>query len=183
MVKFNIIHNYSGIVGLSLIEPLIHVDNRGCLVESYNRQEFRKIGIREEFVQDNHVFSKKNVLRGFHINTKSPHSKLLTVISGSIFDVVIDLRKNSPTFKMYACISMDSNNKRILYIPEGFAHAYFANEDTYLQFKVPRYYVTNEEVGFAWNSKEFTINWPNKNPVLSIKDRDNLDYSLCGFEV
>ena len=164
---------------LYVIEPIVFSDNRGTFFEAYNDEVFAKYGINSEFVQDNEVISKKGVLRGMHVNFKHPQAKLIRVLDGKIFDVVIDLRKNSSTYMSCYSICLSSENKKQLYLPEGMGHGYFALEDCRLLFKTTTYYTPDDEIGFCWKSKAITIKWPTDNPIQN--DRDKLRKDL--FEV
>ncbi len=130
-----------------------------------------------QFIQDNEVYSNKGVLRGFHVNRRHPQAKLVRTIYGSIYDVVIDLRKDSHTYKKWFGITLSSENKKQLYIPEGFAHAYIALEDSIIQFKVTTHYVLGDELGFAWNSKCFDISWPVMQVIQNETDSNSPDFS------
>ena len=172
-----VIQNYGGVRDLCLIEPKIIVDNRGFFKKVYNISDYLISGINKEFVQDNEVYSRKNVLRGFHVNFAHPQAKLIHVCWGEIYDVVIDLRKDSHTYKKWVGITLSEKNHRELYIPEGCAHGYFALKDSYIHFKVTTYYIPNDEVSFAWNSRDFDIKWPVDDPILNEKDKASVDFS------
>lgn len=181
MEKIKVHKDLSGIQGLCLIEPKILTDNRGYLFEAYNRKEFHSKGLITEFIQDNEASSRKGVLRGFGINIKNPQAKLVRVLSGLIFDVVIDLRKESDTFMKWFGIKLSSENHKQLYIPEGFAHAYLALEDAVVLFKVSTHHVSGDEIGFAWDSEIFNISWPTDGIdeiILSNTDRDNHKFEI-----
>lgn len=177
MGKIEVTRNIGGIEGLHIIEPKVFQDNRGCLMEAYNESDFIEEGLTYKFVQDNEAVSKKGVLRGFHVNQNHPQAKLIRVISGEIYDVVIDLRKDSKTFKQWVGVALSADNKKQLYIPEGFGHAYQAVEDSVVCFKVTTHWIAGDEVGFAWNSKEFNVDWPIKNPIQNDGDRTSPDFS------
>lgn len=179
MGKIRVQHNVEDILGLSLIEPKMFNDNRGYLFEAYNEEDFISEGIDAKFVQDNEAHSKIGVLRGFGINMKHPQAKLIRVIHGSIYDVVIDLRKESKTYLKWYGIELSATNKRQLYIPEGFAHAYLVLSDADVLFKVTTHFILGDEIGFAWNSKQFGIRWPinEEKIILSDADKNNPDFS------
>lgn len=160
MSKLRIQRDVSEISGLCVIEPQLFFDNRGYLTEAYNRKEFYDEGLTQVFVQDNEAYSRKGVLRGMHVNVKRPQGKLIRVLNGHIYDVVVDLRKGSPTYKNWFGIELSGNNKKQLYIPEGMGHGYLALTDTDVLFKVTTHYIPNDEVGFAWDSKELGVQWP-----------------------
>lgn len=181
MRKLNISHDVNGIEGLCVIECKHFEDRRGYLCETYNDEEFIENGLTAKFVQDNEAYSRKGVLRGFGVNMKVPQSKLVRVISGKIFDVSVDLRPDSKTFMKCFCIELSSDNKKQLYIPEKFGHAYLALEDSEVFFKVTSHFIPGDEVGFAWNSKFFDVKWPmsvNK-MIFSDKDRDNPEFDIA----
>lgn len=156
-----------------LIQPQAFIDQRGFFMETYKITDFTQFGIKEEFVQDNHSFSaSKGVLRGLHYQ-KEPkaQAKLVRVIVGSIFDVALDLRKNSPNYGKWVSAILSSKNKAMLYIPEGFAHGYcILEDDTEVLYKCSQVYSSLHERGIAWNDVDINIKWPIENPVLSSKD-------------
>lgn len=179
MRKLQVTKDIEGIKGLCLIEPKVFEDNRGIFIEVYNEKEFFEEGLVAKFVQDNEVHNKKGVFRGFHVNCKHPQGKLVRVLSGTIFDVVIDLRKESKTYEKVFSIELSSKNRKQLYIPEGFAHGYLSLDDSDIIFKVTTHYVPNDELGFSWDSKEFNIGWPciGEKFILSTKDESNPNFS------
>lgn len=181
MKKITVMHNIGDINGLSIIIPKIFEDNRGYFSEVYNDIDLLEEGITSLFVQDNEQFSKKGVLRGLHVNKKNPQAKLIRVLDGEIFDVVIDLREDSETYKKCYSIILSADNKKQLYIPEKFAHGYFSMTDTRVLFKTTTHWDKNDEIGFAWNSEEFNIDWPVKQPILSEKDKASPDFSWLVF--
>lgn len=162
------------ISGVVLIEPKVSIDTRGFFMETYRLADFSKFGIKERFVQDNHSKSAlKGVLRGFHfqLNPKA-QSKLIRVISGGIFDVVVDLRKGSSTFGKWVSVVLTSVNKLMLYIPKGFAHGFCTLEnDTEVIYKCSEEYYPEYERGIIWNDREINVSWPIENPILSEKDK------------
>lgn len=181
MGKIQVQRNVGGMEGLHIIIPQVFQDNRGYLMESFNDIEFREEGFLYQFVQDNEAFSHKGVLRGFHVNRNHPQAKLIRVVSGEIYDVVIDLRKESNTYKKWYGVILSSKNKKQLYIPKGFGHAYQAIEDSVIIFKVTSHWISGDEVGFAWNSKEFGITWPIDNPIHNDNDRNSPDFSELNY--
>lgn len=162
-----------------MIEPEIFDDNLPILYGTYNKEEFNKEGLTFQFIQDNEVFSKKGVLRGMHVNIKHPQGKLIQVISGCIYDVVVDLRKESRTYKKWFGIELSNENRKQLYIPERMGHGYLAMEDSTVLLKVTTHYIPNDEIGFAWNSSELRIAWPVRDLKLiqNDTDRQSKDYS------
>lgn len=166
----------TNIDGLFVIEPTIFFDNRGDLFEAYNDEIFSSHSLNLKFVQDNEANSKKGVLRGMHVNVKHPQGKLIRVLDGEILDVVIDLRKDSPTYMSCYSIVLSNENKKQLYIPEGMGHGYLALQDSRVLFKTTTHYIPGDELGFAWNSKAVTVDWGVKEPIQN--DRDKLSKDL-----
>ena len=159
--------------GLILITPKVAYDERGFFLESYTRNEFEKLGIKDEFVQDNHSLSIKNTLRGLHFQ-REPYaqSKLVRCISGSILDVAIDVRRNSNTFGKHVKVVLSSEDKTMLYIPRGLAHGFLVLSDVAeVLYKVDNFYSKEYESGIIWNDNELGIGWPITNPILSDKDK------------
>ena len=161
------------IEGLLVIEPFVYNDDRGYFFESYNLKAYKDLGIDVDFVQDNQSCSKKNVLRGLHFQ-KPPfaQAKLVSVIKGSVMDVVVDIRKESPTYGKYFSIVLSSSNKKLLYIPEGFAHGFLTLEDdTIFSYKCSNFYNKDSEDSLLWNDLDLKIDWGIKHPILSEKDK------------
>jgi dTDP-4-dehydrorhamnose 3,5-epimerase len=156
-----------------LIEPNVFQDNRGFFLESYSEKKFKELGITTIFRQDNHSMSlKKGVLRGLHFQLP-PHTqtKLVRVTQGSVFDVAVDLRKNSPTFGKWAGFTLTADNFHMLYIPQGFAHGFCTLEDnTEFMYKNDNFYTPDFEGAIRWDDPQLNIDWPVKNPVFSDKD-------------
>ena len=153
------------------ITPVVHRDHRGYFMESFQVEQLRERGIHGPFVQDNQSFSKKGVLRGLHFQ-KSPRAqgKLISVCFGEVLDVVVDIRKSSPTFgECYSCI-LDDRQHKILYVPEGMAHGFLALKDSLFVYKCTRFYHRESEAGIVWNDPELAIDWGIDNPILSDKD-------------
>ena len=160
--------------GVLLIEPTIHIDSRGRFFESYEKEKYRALGIREDFVQDNQSLSNKNVLRGLHYRVDPEQAKLVRVVKGEVFDVVVDIRKGSPTFGEWQSFILSSTNFLQLYVPVGFAHGFCVLSDVAeFLYKVSEYYSAEKEKGILWNEPDIGINWPISNPVLSDKDEGN----------
>ena len=158
--------------GVVEIVPNVFFDDRGHFFESYSEKKFEEHGLKMSFVQDNQSFSKKGVLRGFHFQKKPyEQGKLIRVISGKILDVVIDLRKESLTFGQSEYFTIDAEQKNMVYIPEGFSHAFYAMEDTILTYKCTNVYRPEAESGIIWNDSDLGVQWPDSNPMLSEKDR------------
>ena len=155
-----------------LIEPKLHYDNRGFFYENYKESVFYENGIKTKFVQDNFSFSKKNVLRGLHYQTKpKEQAKLLSVVHGEIFDVAVDVRPNSSTFGKWVGETLSENNKKSLFIPEGFAHGFCVLSDSAtIMYKVSNEYSPENERGIIWNDPDVSVNWPIENPIITDKD-------------
>lgn len=159
--------------GLLLIEPEVHEDERGFFLERYKLDDFKNSLIEVDFVQDNHSFSTKHVLRGLHYQ-KPPldQDKLVWVTRGEVFDVVVDLRVNSASFGQWMATTLSEENRRMLLIPKGFAHGFLVlSEGADLLYKVSNYYSQYHECGLLWNDPDVGIEWPIKVPFLSEKDR------------
>jgi dTDP-4-dehydrorhamnose 3,5-epimerase len=158
---------------VKIIEPNFFGDARGFFYESYNEREIRDtLGIYESFVQDNHSRSQKNVLRGLHYQLINPQGKLVRVVIGEVFDVVVDLRKNSPTFKKWEGVVLSERNKRMLWVPKGFAHGFLVlSESADFLYKTTDYYHKESERCLRYDDPELGIQWPTKTPLLSEKDK------------
>jgi len=163
------------ISGLLTIEPDVFEDDRGYFIESFNRKIFKDAtGIDVDFVQDNESMSNRHVLRGLHFQI-SPHAqdKLVRVVRGSVIDVAVDLRQNSPTFGEYAKVLLTEKNKKQFFVPKGFAHGFAVLEDkTIFSYKCSGYYHKESERSLQWNDPSIGIDWEIDKPILSIKDRE-----------
>lgn len=160
-----------------VIEPQVFGDERGFFFESFNARNFAKAtGINANFVQDNHSRSVKNVLRGLHYQIKQPQGKLIRVLSGEIFDVAVDIRKNSPTFGKWVGETLSSENKKQLWIPEGFAHGFLVtSEIAEVAYKTTDYWAPEHERCIIWNDPDIGIEWKIEGePLLSGKDKIGL---------
>ena len=161
--------------GPKIIKSKIYNDKRGFLRETYNSSLFKN----KNFIFDVMSFSKKNVLRGLHLQTKKSQAKIITVTQGKIFDVAVDLRKNSKTFGKYISIIISYKDDFSFYIPEGFAHGFLCLSNfCTVNYKCSNYRNQNSEKTLSWNDKNLGIKWPTKNPIVSEKDKNgfNLDY-------
>lgn len=160
--------------GASLLEPVVHGDHRGFFMESYNEQVLKELGIKLHFVQDNHSCSvEPGVIRGLHyqLNPKA-QTKLVRVLSGVIYDVILDIRKGSPTFGKWAGVILSEHNKRQLLVPKGFAHGFCTLvPNTQVLYKVDEYYSPEHDRGILWNDPALGIDWPVSEPLLSDKDQ------------
>lgn len=164
----------SAIPDVLILEPKAYGDERGFFFESYNEKVLvEKAGIAAHFVQDNHSRSAKNVLRGLHYQIKQPQGKLVRVIAGEVFDVAVDIRKNSPTFGKWTGFNLSAENKRMAWIPSGFAHGFLVLSD-YAEFlyKTTDYWAPEYERCIRWNDADLAVDWPFQGePVLSVKDQ------------
>ena len=157
-----------------IIEPKVFGDERGFFFESYNRRQFAELtGLDVDFVQDNHSRSAKNVLRGLHYQIQQPQGKLVRVVQGLVFDVAVDVRKSSPTFGQHVALELSAENKRMLWIPEGFAHGFVVLSDTAeFLYKTTDYWAPEFERSIVWNDPAIGIKWPIQGePILSAKDQ------------
>ena len=168
------------IPGVLLLEPTIYKDSRGCFFEVFNESRYQSFGIVTPFVQDNISKSKKGVLRGLHYQLHYPQGKLVTVLKGRVFDVVVDIRQQSPTFGQWIGMELNDENHKQLYIPPGLAHGFYAlSDDVEFHYKCTEYYHPNDEYGIAWNDSELSIHWPLSHPpLLSPKDEKFTRLSL-----
>jgi len=149
------------IEGLYIIEPAVHGDNRGYFMETYNQRDMQEAGLNMVFVQDNQSMSVKGVLRGLHFQKQYPQGKLVRVIKGRVFDVAVDLRKDSTTYGKWYGVELTEENKKQFYISEGFAHGFLVLSDTAeFCYKVTDFYHPGDEGGLAWNDPAIGIEWP-----------------------
>jgi dTDP-4-dehydrorhamnose 3,5-epimerase len=155
-----------------VVEPKVFGDARGFFLESWNARAFAVAGIRAEFVQDNHARSARNVLRGLHYQIRQPQGKLVRAVAGEIFDVAVDLRRSSPTFGRWVGVNLSADNKRMAWVPAGFAHGYLVLSDVAeVLYKATDYYAPEHERSIVWNDPDVGITWPITGaPVLSAKD-------------
>ena len=162
------------IEGLYVIEPTIHQDERGYFVETYNQRDFEEAGLYYTFVQDNQSMSVKGVLRGLHFQKEFPQAKLVRVIRGSVFDVAVDIRKNSPTYGKWYGVELSEDNKKQFLISEGFAHGFVVLSDVAeFCYKVTDFYHPGDEGGIAYNDPDIGIEWPAAgNLIMSQKDQN-----------
>lgn len=158
----------------NILEPVVHGDNRGYFTESYNELVMKDIGIDNHFIQDNQSLSAEpGVLRGLHyqLNPKA-QTKLIRVLTGAIYDVILDIRKGSPTFGQWVGVILSEHNKRQLLVPKGFAHGFCTLvPNTQVLYKVDEYYSPENDRGILWNDPALNIDWPVSEPLLSDKDR------------
>jgi dTDP-4-dehydrorhamnose 3,5-epimerase len=162
----------TSIPGLLLFEPKVFADDRGYFLETYSEKSMAEAGIHEKFVQDNHSFSTRNVLRGLHYQVRHAQGKLVRVAAGKILDVAVDLRRSSPTFGKWDANLLSGENNRIFWIPPGFAHGFSVLSDcVHVLYKTTDFYFPKDERTIAWNDPTLNINWQlNGEPVISPKD-------------
>ncbi|MDD6098017.1 MAG: dTDP-4-dehydrorhamnose 3,5-epimerase [Oscillospiraceae bacterium] len=160
MGQITVEKNVGGIEGLCVITPAVHGDNRGYFMETYNQRDMAEAGINITFVQDNQSCSTKGVLRGLHFQKQYPQTKLVRVIKGRVFDVVVDLRKDSQTYGKWHGVELNEENKKQFLIPKGFAHGFLVLSDiAEFCYKCDDFYHANDEGGLAWNDPEIGIDW------------------------
>ena len=160
------------IPGVLIVEPAIYGDDRGFFLESYNEREMRNIGIDAHFVQDNHSRSQRNVLRGLHYQISQPQGKLVRVVTGKVYDVAVDVRRDSPAFGKWVGVELSAENKRMFWLPAGMAHGFVVLSDSAdFLYKATEYYAPKFERTILWNDTELGIEWPlTGQPILSAKD-------------
>lgn len=157
-----------------LIEPRCYHDERGFFLESYEQERYQAVGILDEFVQENHSRSSQNVLRGLHFTQKKPQAQILTVMRGKIFDVVVDVRKDSPTFKKWFGTELSDEGVRQIYMAHGFAHGFCVlSEFADLHYKVSQRYDPGDDGGLLWNDPDIGIEWPISKPIISDRDQNH----------
>ncbi len=158
--------------GVLIVEPRVFQDERGFFLETFHQEKYRKAGIDISFVQDNHSHSCKGTLRGLHYQLRHPQAKLISVVQGEIFDVAVDIRRGSPFFGKWTAVHLSGQNKRQLFIPEGFAHGFLVLSDsTDVIYKCSELYFPEDDRGVIWSDPQIGIDWPIKDPILSDKDR------------
>lgn len=162
--------------GVLIFQTDVFYDHRGFFMESYNEKKFNELGLDFNFVQDNHSLSvESGTIRGLHyqLNPKA-QTKLVRVLTGAIYDVVVDIRKNSPTFGQWVGVILSEDNKRQLLVPKGFAHGFCTLvKNTQVLYKVDEYYSPEHDRGILWNDPDLGIDWPTSNPILSDKDKNH----------
>ena len=158
--------------GVLVVEPKVHRDDRGFFLETYHRERYREHGIDADFVQDNHSRSEGPILRGLHAQRTRPQGKLVRVVAGEIFDVAVDIRRGSPSFKRWTGERLSAANAFQLWIPAGFAHGFCVLSDVAeVEYKCTQLYDPEDELSVAWDDPQIGIEWPEKDPVLSAKDK------------
>ena len=162
----------SGISDCVILCPKVFHDDRGFFFESFNRETLAELGIDYQFVQDNHSHSRQNVLRGLHYQIKQAQGKLVRVAAGEVFDVAVDLRKSSPDFGKGVGVRLSAENKKMIWIPPGFAHGFVVlSEEADFLYKTTDFYAAEHERTILWNDPDLNIEWPVQSPILSEKDR------------
>ena len=166
----------SGIKGVFIIEPDVYEDDRGFFMETFHNERYRKLlGINLDFVQDNISRSSKNVLRGMHFQKNYPQGKIVSASRGEILDVVVDLRKDSPTYGTWESFRLSEKNKLQVWIPPGFAHGFLVMSDSAdIDYKCTEYYHPEDELCLMWNDPEVAIDWTINDPILTEKDKKGL---------
>ncbi|MFS1981831.1 dTDP-4-dehydrorhamnose 3,5-epimerase [Vibrio lentus] len=163
---------------VKIIEPSVFGDERGFFMETWNQKQFEELvtGKPTQFVQDNHSKSKKGILRGLHYQTENTQGKLVRVVSGEVFDVAVDIRKGSPTFGQWVGEYLSAENKRQLWVPEGFAHGFYVTSDeAEFVYKCTDYYNPNAEISIKWDDRNLGISWPLVcKPLTSLKDNNGM---------
>ena len=171
MAKFKFLK--TSIDGVYIIEPMVFGDDRGYFMETYHAEEFKEAGLDLNFVQDNQSKSKKGVLRGLHFQYTKPQGKLVRALKGEVFDVAVDLRKNSPTYGKWEGILLSEENKKQFYVPEGFAHGFVVlSEDAEFTYKCTNFYDPDDEGGILWNDPSLAIDWPINADEVILSEKD-----------
>ena len=159
------------LAGVFVIEPEIHVDRRGFFFEAYNKRKFAEHGLATNFVQDNHSRSTRGTIRGLHLQRSRPQTKLVRVLHGQIFDVVVDITRKSSSFGRWISLELSSDNHRMCFIPSGYAHGFCAlSAYAEVEYKSSDFYDPSDELTIAWNDPSLGIAWPIPEPILSEKD-------------
>ncbi|UCB30546.1 dTDP-4-dehydrorhamnose 3,5-epimerase [Duffyella gerundensis] len=169
------------IADVKIIEPAVFGDERGFFMETWQQKKFEELVCPRSFVQDNHSKSAKGILRGLHYQTTNTQGKLVRVVSGVVYDVAVDMRKSSPTFGQWVGVYLSAENKRQLWVPEGFAHGFYVtSESAEFVYKCTDYYNPMSEHSLLWNDQDLNITWPvdvNGAPALSAKDKEGTPFA------
>ena len=168
------------IEGLYVIEPTVHEDARGYFMETYNQKDFAEAGLDMVFVQDNQSKSSKGVLRGLHFQKQFPQGKLVRVLEGKVFDVAVDVRKNSKTYGKWFGVELSAENKKQFYISEGFAHGFLVmSDEAVFAYKVTDFYHPGDEGGILWNDPDIGVEWPiTDDMTINLSDKDKVQPSF-----
>ena len=174
----------SAIPEVILLEPKVFGDERGFFLESWNRRNFAQLGIDHDFVQDNHSRSAQGILRGLHYQTEHTQGKLMRVVVGEVFDVAVDMRRASPTFGRWVGFTLSAANRRMLWVPPGFAHGFYVTsaEGAEFLYKCTDYYDPAHEVSVRWDDPTLGIEWPlveGRAPALSAKDAAGVEFGVA----
>ena len=180
MFKFN----KTDIEGVYIIESQVFGDNRGYFLETYNKKDFDNAGLKYDFVQDNQSKSRKGVLRGLHFQKNHPQAKLVRVLEGEVFDVAVDLRKDSKTYGKWVGVILSAENKKQFMIPRGFAHGFVVlSDEATFAYKCDDFYHPEDEGGIMWNDPEVNVKWPYEGEViLSEKDKKHPNLKESGVK-
>ena len=163
--------------GVLIITPDVFEDERGFFFESYSKKKFEEAGINVDFVQDNHSHNVKGVLRGLHYQSGAGEVKLVRCTKGKVFDVAVDIRTDSKTFGKWFGVKLTAENKKMIFIPVGFAHGFCAlSKEAEVQYKCSAYYNKETDVGIMWNDSEINVKWPVKLPIISDRDKNNISF-------
>jgi len=169
------------IADVKIIETAVFGDERGFFMETWQQKKFEELVCPRQFVQDNHSKSAKGILRGMHYQTENTQGKLVRVIAGEVYDVAVDMRRSSPTFGKWVGVTLSADNKRQLWVPEGFAHGFYVtSESAEFVYKCTDYYNPGAEHSLLWNDEVVGIKWPlvdNEEPLLSAKDKQGLPFN------
>lgn len=171
-----------GIPSVLLLEPQVFQDNRGFFLESFNQRVFHEVTQTDyTFVQDNHTLSKQGVLRGLHYQLQQTQGKLVRVIQGRIYDVVVDLRRSSPSFGQWVSVELKAEDQRLLWVPPGFAHGFYVlSTEAEVLYKATDYYHPASERTLAWDDPTLNIDWPLRgSPILSVKDQAGVAFEMA----
>ena len=169
----------ASVAGVLILETRVFQDERGFFLESYNERVIAELGIRQRFVQDNHSYSTHNVIRGLHYQIRQSQGKLIRALVGEILDVVVDLRRSSPTFGKWEAVRLSGENKRMLWVPEGFAHGFrVISAEAHILYKATDYYAPEWERTLAWNDPALKIDWQlDEEPTVSGKDQLGISFA------
>jgi dTDP-4-dehydrorhamnose 3,5-epimerase len=158
--------------GVLIIEPDVFGDDRGFFMETYQQERYAEVGIDEVFVQDNHSYSARGVLRGLHLQITRPQGKLVWADKGNVFDVAVDINPESETYGQHVCLELSETNHAQMYIPPGYAHGFMVLSETAdFYYKCTDFYYPDDQAGIIWNDPDINIDWPIKDPGLSEKDK------------
>ncbi|MFE0584994.1 dTDP-4-dehydrorhamnose 3,5-epimerase [Pantoea vagans] len=173
------------IADVKIIEPKVFGDDRGFFMETWNQQKFEELVCPRQFVQDNHSKSLKGILRGLHYQTENTQGKLVRVVEGEVYDVAVDMRQSSPTFGQWVGVILSAENKRQLWVPEGFAHGFYVTSNSAeFVYKCTNYYTPSAEHSLLWNDVSLGIEWPiieGTEPLLSLKDKEGLPFEKAVY--